>query len=225
MHGIVADCFSCIGCYSGVVIVHLQITTCNRFTYEDVRDQRKHFVTTLMEANDNAVLQYVANVETKVTFAYKDVHFINRGCAADGTWSLPMEGPTTIADALHARKVRAAVVALTPYDGMEPSRAVSTLKEGEDECQYCHMQVNGKDWVLHMAFHVGRGEAVGVCLPCLFCGYTDGTCRLQMNKVRCADAQWQIAPTSCAHHCFRKVNMASLRKQLVHNEPLLYVVP
>ena len=46
-----------------------------------------------------------------------------------------------------------------------------------------------------------------------------------MNKVRRADAQWQIAPTSCAHHCFRKVNMASLRKQLVHNEPLLCVVP
>ena len=50
MHGIVADCFSCFGCYYGVVIVHLQITTCNRFTYEDVRDQRKHLVTTLKEA-------------------------------------------------------------------------------------------------------------------------------------------------------------------------------
>ena len=102
---------------------------------------------------------------------------------------------------------------------------MSTLKEGEHECHYCHMHVNGKDLMLHMAFHIGRGEAVGVCLPCLFCGHTDGTCRLHMNKVCCADAQWQIAPTSCAHHCFRKVNMASLRKQLVHNEPLLCVVP
>ena len=51
MHGIVADCFSCFGCYYGVVIVHLQITTCNRFTYEDVRDQRKHLVMTLKEVN------------------------------------------------------------------------------------------------------------------------------------------------------------------------------
>ena len=72
------------------------------------------------------------------------------------------------ADALHARKVRAPVVALTPYDGVEPSPAVSTLKEGEHECQYCHMQVNGKDLMLHMVFHIGRGEAVGVCRPCIY---------------------------------------------------------
>ena len=31
--------------------------------------------------------------------------------------------------------------------------------------------------------------------------------------------------TSCTHHCYRKLNMASLPKQLVHNQPLLCVVP
>ena len=75
--------------------------------------------------------------------------------------------------------------------------------------------------MLHMAFHIGRGEAIGVCPPCLFCGHTVGTCRLQMSKARSGDAHWQIAPTSCAHHCYRKTNMASLQKQVVHNEPLL----
>ena len=39
-------------------------------------------------ADDAAVLQYVSNVDQKVTFAYTDVHFINPECASDGTWSL-----------------------------------------------------------------------------------------------------------------------------------------
>ena len=46
-----------------------------------------------------------------------------------------------------------------------------------------------------------------------------------MRKARSGDAHWQIAPTSCAHHCYRKTNMASLQKQFVHNEPLLCPVP
>ena len=139
--------------------------------------------------------------------------------------SLPVEGLGTIADALVSRKVHAPVVALRPYEGVEPLPAMPTLKLGDHACQYCHLQVNGKDLMLHMAFHIGRGEAVGVCPLCLFCGHTNGTCRLQMSKARSGDAHWQIAPTSCAHHCYRKTNMASLQKQVVHNEPLLCPVP
>ena len=67
--------------------------------------------------------------EKQVTFAYKDVHFINPECGADGTWRMSLEALTTIAHGLHTRKVHAPIVALNPYGGMEPAPAVPTMKE------------------------------------------------------------------------------------------------
>ena len=107
-----------------------------------------------------------------------------------------MEGFTTIAEGLNTHKVCVRVVSLSPYDGVEPFLAVATLKHGDHACQYCHMHVSGKELMLHVVFHIGCGEAVGSCPPCLFYGRTDGACQLQMSKVRCGDARWQIAPTS-----------------------------
>ena len=156
--------------------------------------------------------EYVSNVEKPVTFAYKDVHFINPECGADGTWRLSFEALTTIAHGLYTRKVHAPIVALNPYGGMEPARAVPTMKEGDHECQYCHMSVKGKDLMQHMAFHIGRGEAKGVCPPCVFCGHNDGACRLQKAKTKSANERWQPASGSCAHHCFWKVSMAALTR-------------
>ena len=100
----------------------------------------------------------------------------------------------------------------------DKNTAIKALCRVSDVCeallQKCHAhkatQVNGKDLMRHMAFHIGRGKAVGVCPPCLFCGHRDGTCRLQMSKAWTGDAHWQIAPTSCAHHCYHKTNMASV---------------
>ena len=42
---------------------------------------------------------------------------------------------------------------------------------------------------------------------------------------RLPKVHWQIAPTSCAHHCYRKTNMASPQKEVAHIEPLLCPVP
>ena len=129
------------------------------------------------------MLEYVSNVEKRITFAYKDVHFINPEYGADGTWRLSLEALTTIAHGLYTRKVHAAIVALNPYGGMEPAPPVPTMKEGDHECQYCQMSVKGKDLIQHMAVHMCRGEAKGVCPRCPFCGHTDGACCLHKTKM------------------------------------------
>ena len=170
------------------------------------------------------MLEYVSNVEKQVTFAYKDLHFINPECGADGTWGLSLEALTTIAHGLYARKVHAPIEALNPYGGMEPAPAVPTMKDGHHECQCCQMSVKGKDLMQHMAFHIGCGKAKWVCPPCLFCGHTDDACRLQMTKTKSANARWQPTPRLCAHHCFQKASMGAVAKQIVHNEPIQCVV-
>ena len=119
----------------------------------------------LFKQSGDRTLEYVSNVDKRVTFVCKDVHFINLECAADGTWSLSSEALTTIAQGLYTRKVHAYIVALRLYAGMQPTPAVPRMKEGQHECRYCHMSVKGKDLIQHMAFHIGRGEAKGAMSP------------------------------------------------------------
>ena len=51
----------------------------------------------LFKQSGDGMLEYVSNVEKQVTFAYKDVHFVNPECGADGTCRLSLEALTTIA--------------------------------------------------------------------------------------------------------------------------------
>ena len=68
-------------------------------------------------ADEGGVLQYVSNVDENMTFAYANVHFINPSCAADGTWSVFVEGLTTTDDGLVSRKLHAPVFAFARWCG------------------------------------------------------------------------------------------------------------
>ena len=128
---------------------------------------------------------------------------------------------------MYPHKVHAPNVAVKPYGGMEPARGLPTMEEGDCECQYCKTFVKGKkDLMQHMAFHIRlwRGKG-GLSSVSLFCGHTNGAWRLHMAKTISTNAHWHRAPGSCAHHCFRKVSMAALAKQIEHNVPLQCVAP
>ena len=83
-------------------------------------------------------------MEKQVAFAYKDVHFINHEGGADGTWRLSFEALTTIAHGLYTRKVHAPIVALNRYGGMEPARAVPTMKEGDTSANIARCPSRGR---------------------------------------------------------------------------------
>ena len=161
--------------------------------------------------DEEGVLQFVSNApNVQLSFNYTDVYFINPDLGLDGRWSISKDAVSTIAHGLYTRKVCAPLASLVPYKGIDAFRAVSDLKQGLHQCPYCSMEVNLQNHVQHMAFHIGRGEAVGDHLPCMFCGLTDGLCHLDMSKVQTCKARWQMRSGSCAHHRYRKVSSLPL---------------